>query len=300
MKILNRLAKSFALAVLLAGPALAIPITQYDGFEIKSGRVGMKADKIQLRSSGGTGIFTLQPAASINSDRTITLPDPGANASYVMTEGTQTINGAKTFGGAVTHSSTLLQSGAATFTLAPILSSGTLSANGDTITIQDLGNANLVQSEGAQTINGAKTFGTPIGGASINTAVRRHPIVFNFKGGDVLSDGVTYVCSAPMIRAGTVKAITISAHTRMAGGTNTLALAKKQGGTSVTLLSTATVDPTAVPSAADTAQALTLTATGADLIFAAGDCLKATLVDGTMTTDGQGYALTIDVEYTDI
>lgn len=42
------------------------------------------------------------------------------------------------------------------------------------------------------------------------------------------------------------------------------------------------------------------TSTAADLTFAAGDCLKSTLVCGTMTTDGQGYAVTIDVEYTDV
>lgn len=173
--------------------------------------------------------------------------------------------------------------GVATFTGDPVFSAGT-----------------VVKTSGAQTIAGAKTFSTPITAASINEGVKRQSIVLNFKGGDVLTDGVTYVLSAPMRRAGTVKAICVSAHTRMAGGTNTLALAKKQGGTSVTLLSTATVDPTAVPSAADTAQALTLTATGADLVFAAGDCLKSTLACGTMTTDGQGYAVTIDVEYTDI
>lgn len=47
-----------------------------------------------------------------------------------------------------------------TFTLAPVLSTATITANGDTLTIQDLGSANFVQSEGAQTINGVKTLGS--------------------------------------------------------------------------------------------------------------------------------------------
>jgi len=149
-------------------------------------------------------------------------------------------------------------------------------------------------------VTGAATFTVPITAANVNTSVKRETLVLNFAGGELLVDGKTYVCSIPMRRAGTVKAINVSAHTRMAGGTNTLAFAKKQGSTSVTLISTATVDPTAFPTAADTAEAATLTSTGADLIFAAGDCLKSTLVCGTMTTDGQGYAVAIDVEYTDV
>lgn len=149
-------------------------------------------------------------------------------------------------------------------------------------------------------VTGAVTLTVPLTAANVNQSVKRESIVFNFSGGGLLVDGKTYVCSAPMRRAGTVKAISVSAHTRMAGGTNTLAFAKKQGGASATLISTATVDPTAFPTAADTAEAATLTSTAADLTFAAGDCLKSTLVCGTMTTDGQGYAVTIDVEYTDV
>lgn len=53
-------------------------------------------------------------------------------------------------------------SGVQTFASSPVLSTAALTANGDTITIQDLGNANIVQSEGAQVINGAKTFGSEV------------------------------------------------------------------------------------------------------------------------------------------
>lgn len=49
----------------------------------------------QLTFGSGNTILINAPAPSAS--RTYTLPDVGANASFVMTEGTQTINGAKTF-----------------------------------------------------------------------------------------------------------------------------------------------------------------------------------------------------------
>lgn len=126
-------------------PAFAEPITMDDGVRVRSGVVGLRSDKIEFRSSGGAAIFTLKVADSLATSRTVTIPDPGAAGNFVMTEGAQTINGVKTFGST------------------PVLSTAALTANGDTLTIQDLGNANFVQSEGAQTINGVKTFGsTPV------------------------------------------------------------------------------------------------------------------------------------------
>lgn len=182
---------------------------------------------------------------------------------------------------------------------------GDLAVTGD-ISVDDLaiGDDLTVAGDAAVTgtlgVTGAVSLTVPLTAANINTAIKRQLIPVTFGGGSTHADGATYIVSIPMRRAGTIKAIAISAATRMVGGTNTLAIAKKQGGTSVTVLSTATVDPTAVPTAADTAEALTLTATGADLIFAAGDVIKCTLTCGTMTTDGVGYSLAIDVEYTDV
>jgi len=46
---------------------------------------------------GVTNTTTISATAPSTS-RTVTIPDPGANASFVMTEGTQTINGSKTLG----------------------------------------------------------------------------------------------------------------------------------------------------------------------------------------------------------
>lgn len=67
--------KKFVIALayfLLAGLGLKViaePITQFDGFNIQPGRVGMLADTMQLRSVGGTGILTLAytPDTSVNS-----------------------------------------------------------------------------------------------------------------------------------------------------------------------------------------------------------------------------------------
>jgi hypothetical protein len=62
------------------------PITQND-----------TSNQIVLGVTNTTTLNATAPAAS----RTVTIPDPGANASFVMTEGTQTINGSKTLGAAL-------------------------------------------------------------------------------------------------------------------------------------------------------------------------------------------------------
>lgn len=182
---------------------------------------------------------------------------------------------------------------------------GDLSVTGD-ISVDDLsiGDDLSVTGDalvgGTLGVTGAVSLTVPLTVANVNQSIKRQTLVINFAGGLTLVDGTTYICSIPMRRAGEVKGIAISAATRMAGGTSTLAAAKKQGGTSVNLLSTTNIDPASVPTAADTAEALTLTATGADKIFAAGDCLKFTLTCGTMTTDGKDYSLSVDIENTDV
>lgn len=53
--------------------------------------------QIQISATDSAGNFALSITnASLAAARTYTLPDAGANASFVMTEGTQTINGTKT------------------------------------------------------------------------------------------------------------------------------------------------------------------------------------------------------------
>lgn len=143
------------------------------------------------------------------------------------------------------------------------------------------------------------TLETPLKVASINESAKREVILVPL-GPPLLVNSTVYLASVPMARAGVIKKISISAAVRIASGTNTLALAKKNGGTSVNLLSTTNVDPVSVPAAADTAENLTLSGTLADITFAAGDTLKATLTVGTQGTAGQAYALLIEVEFTDV
>jgi hypothetical protein len=110
-------------------------------------------NQLVLGTTNTTTISATAPAAS----RTITLADPGANASLVVTEGAQTINGAKTLGSAVTITPTTNQ------IVLGVTNTTTISATAPsasrTITLADPGaNASFVTTEGAQTINGTKTF----------------------------------------------------------------------------------------------------------------------------------------------
>lgn len=111
--------KALLLAIgLLAGsPVLADPITMQDGFSVQSGKVGLTSDKIEMRSSGGTGKATIKFTDSSSNTPVYTWPDVTTGAAPVMTEGSQTINGAKTFSTAPTITGGLtaanIQSGSA-------------------------------------------------------------------------------------------------------------------------------------------------------------------------------------------
>ncbi len=74
--------------------------------------------------------------------RNLTIPDPGASASFVMTEGAATINGVKTFGST------------------PVLSTGALTVGGNTVTIPSAADT-LVNLTGTQSLSG-KTISSPI------------------------------------------------------------------------------------------------------------------------------------------
>lgn len=138
---------------------------------------------------------------------------------------------------------------------------------------------------------------TPLVKANVNNSVKREVIALSAPGTFV--NGTTYRPAALMTRAGRITGIRVAGRVKIVGGTNTLALARVRAGASVNLISTATVDPTAVPTAADTGEAMTLTATTADLNFAANDTLRATLVCGTMSTPGADYLIALEVEYDD-
>lgn len=63
-------------------------------------------NQIRLGSVAGNDVIITSPAPA--ADRVLTIPDPGAAASFVMSEGASTINGAKTFGGQIISSAGLV------------------------------------------------------------------------------------------------------------------------------------------------------------------------------------------------
>jgi microcystin-dependent protein len=57
--------------------------------------------KVKLDPSGATTGTTATISTNQTADRTYSIPDSGGNSAFVMTEGTQTINGTKTFNGSL-------------------------------------------------------------------------------------------------------------------------------------------------------------------------------------------------------
>lgn len=91
-------------------------IQTFTGAKTFTGTVAFNGDTTfgagNLKIAGaGAGIATVQNANTAT-DRTLTIPDPGADADFVMTEGNQTINGTKTFSD-LAFSTLILPSGAA-------------------------------------------------------------------------------------------------------------------------------------------------------------------------------------------
>lgn len=98
--------------------------------------VNSTTNQIVLGTGNTTTITSPAPAAS----RTYTIPDAGANASFVLTEGTQTINGSKTHLGNIA----INNSGAGTTDI------GT-SATAGTVTLGSTGNGVVVNSDQSYT-----------------------------------------------------------------------------------------------------------------------------------------------------
>jgi hypothetical protein len=119
-----------------------------------------------LKPSPYTYGVTVSATAPV-ADRTYTIPDTSTStANFVMSESSQTINGSKTFGSAITAPSETLTATTNQLVLGTT-NTTTISSTAPTAsrvyTIPDAGaNANFVMSEGTQTINGSKTFGSSI------------------------------------------------------------------------------------------------------------------------------------------
>lgn len=113
-------------------------------------------------------------------------------------------------------------------------------------------------------------------------------------GAPLLIDGATYKhalfvapCDGCYIRE-----VWVSAAVAIAGGTNTLAFDNydASGDTARNVLSATNWDPTGVTTLEGSKMALS--ATAANLYMDEGDVLNATLVCGTMSTDGEGMVVT--------
>ncbi len=115
-----------------------------------------KGHVIFTKSDNATDSETTINVAAQSTTRLYTIGDMGADATFLMTAGAQTITGAKTFA----SSALLLQEASSTDVITIAIAS---LAAGRTYTMPDAGaSASFVMTEGTQTINGAKTFGSVI------------------------------------------------------------------------------------------------------------------------------------------
>lgn len=113
-------------------------------------------NQLVLGTTNTTTINATAPASS----SIYTIPDVGTSANFVMTAGTQSIGGSKSFSSAIAITATsnhiALSSPVGTATLSVI----NQSLGSFVYSIPNVGaNANFVMTESTQTINGAKTFG---------------------------------------------------------------------------------------------------------------------------------------------
>lgn len=137
------------------------------------------------------------------------------------------------------------------------------------------------------------TASTPIVNASIGNGAKRQILQFAVNGGVALADSTTYASLLVPGRAGVVKAINFVATTPPVGGTSTL-IVKKASSAGVTMLSTASVDPTTL--VANTVLPATLSATAADLAVTATEGVYTEWVTGVQTTDAIGGLIQVEFE----
>ncbi len=109
----------------------------------------------------GTGQTVTLNVPTPTSSRIYTVPDVGADADFVMTQGTQTIAGSKTFSSVLSLTSFGTQLRLANGSAANVIAIGVVGfpSAARTYFLPDVGaNANFVLTQGAQTIAGTKTF----------------------------------------------------------------------------------------------------------------------------------------------
>lgn len=114
----------------------------------------LTSNQIVLGNTNTVTISSVAPSVS----RTYTINDVGTNANFIMSEGGQTINGAKSFSGQVAITATTNQLLLGTIRTVTI-TAPTPATSSRTHTVPDVSaDASFVMTEGAQTINASKTF----------------------------------------------------------------------------------------------------------------------------------------------
>ncbi|MBY0545809.1 MAG: hypothetical protein K2W95_00820 [Candidatus Obscuribacterales bacterium] len=217
-------------------------------------------------------------------------------------DGTSTHTGATTQTGNMTVGGTLGVTGVATFTAKPVLSTASISVNGDTVTFQDLGDANVVQTAGTQTIGGTKTFSTapvitgglPAAQIQTGSAKRQTQTVRLSPETGAAADATVYRGIIAFRRAGTVTGISYGAAVVPTTGTNVIAV-EKNSFSGNTMLNAASV----TLNSATIGQSATLTATGADLALTADQVITCEYNAGTQNTDAEQVYVSVEFEPTD-
>ena len=119
------------------------------------------SNQIQLGTPDFLGPTTTISCANPSASRTITIPDAGANSSLLLSAGSQTISGSQTFGSAITITPTSNQIVLGSSNTTTISASAPSASR--TYTLPDGGaNANILLSQGSQTVAGANTFSSSL------------------------------------------------------------------------------------------------------------------------------------------
>ncbi len=110
---------------------------------------------------GTLGSQTTLSFLTPSTDRTYTIPAVGVDTGFILSAGTQTISGAKTFSSAITCSATSNQITLGTTNTVTLTSPAPAASR--TYTIPDTSaNSSFVMTDSAQTINGIKTFSSAL------------------------------------------------------------------------------------------------------------------------------------------
>lgn len=213
--------------------------------------------RILAADSAGDTVTTITNASQAAA-RTYTVPDAGGAASFVMTEGSQTINGTKTIPAIVTTNLDAGASGTAgTVDIFPTTASkgkiaiSAADSAGDTTTA-------IVNASQA----GARTYTIPDAGASASF---------------VMTEGAQTLNGAKTIPAATLTALTFAAGSTIDGDTG-IATCSSNACTISKMAGIVTTE--SLTTAAASSQAITITNT----TVAAGDIVLVTLMGGTNTT----------------